>query len=134
MGVGIVREKLEAVITIDASIVRARGSVGNRAGGYRAGLAGTDNTSIAIGAIEHNRIARASQTSLDARARFAQMDGVRSNISHFENPILRERVLDGKIPLLCVGRYVFARHGQAENKLRWQYTRAGASATVVRRL
>ena len=64
-------------------------------------------------------------------AGFAQVDGVSADVAEFENPVMSERVLDGEIPLLRVGRYEFSGNHQAKNSLGGNYAWPGAAAAII---
>src|SRR5256885_214646 len=129
--VGVVGKKLEAAVTVNAGVVRACRAVCDGADCDCAGSTGADYASVAIGSAQDHWICRAGQSRLNAGARFAQVNGVGSDIAEFENPIPAKCVLNRHIPLLRVGHDELARHSQTENKLRGKNPSATIRATVV---
>src|SRR4029077_5806639 len=124
MGVGIIGEKLEAGVSVDALRAGTSDRVGEGIGGDHAG------TWTAERAADIHGIGRRGGLGLQAVACFAQVRSLSADVPDFENPFLAEGMLHGEIPLLGVGDYVMAGHWQAENIDGRERSRAGAAARI----
>src|SRR5207302_7774992 len=94
VGVSIVGENLHAVVPVDARVVGAGGAVGTGGGG--------DLERGAIVGDQIDGIGYRSDARFDVGAGFAEMNGVRAYVTHFEDPALAEGTLNGEVPLLGV--------------------------------
>src|SRR5260370_4920148 len=116
--VGIVGEKLEAEVVVDALNERTRNgvieSVGGDGGRSRARGIGQDD---GIGS---------GVAGLQVVAGFAEMNGMSTDVANFENPLLAKRALNRKVPLLSVGHDKVKRHLEAEDAFGGDRARAGA--------
>src|SRR5712691_7234804 len=123
VGVSVIREQLEAVVAVDSGVIRAGRAV-------RGGV-GSDRELIATGIGEDDRVGRTGKARLNTGARFPQMHSMCTHVANFQNPLFAESALNGQVPLLGVGRDEVARHGQTEEKLRWNDPWAAACADVI---
>ena len=100
--VGIVGEKLEAGVAVDALHQRTGDGVAESVGGDGSG-------SGARGIGEDDRVV-SGVAGLQAVAGFAEMDGVGADVANFENPLFAESALNGQVPLLGVRHHKVARN------------------------
>src|SRR5436190_1640108 len=117
--VGEAARVLEVRFVVECGVERGV-PAGSGVGGFRPG--------------QDHGIGRAGQARLNAGARLAKMDCVRADIAHFENPLFAERALEGEVPLLSIGNFEVARHGETENKLRGQNAGTAAGAAIIWKL
>src|SRR6267378_7379499 len=108
MGVGIVGEKLEAGVAVDALRAGTSNRVCERVRGDHAG------TWTAERAADIHGIGGRGVLGLQAVARFAQVRSLGADVADFENPFLAEGVLYGEVPLQGVRHDVMPRDLQSE--------------------
>src|SRR4029453_9957777 len=89
--IGIVGEELVAGIAVEARSRSARNGVGK-------GIRG-DLKWGAVGRGNGDRIGRSGVERLNGVACFAEMDGMGTDITDFENPAFAEGTLNGEVPL-----------------------------------
>ena len=81
MGIGVVGEKLESAIAVDALSARSSHSVVERVGRY------DTRTGIAKRTANIHRICRGRILRFQAIARFAQVNGMRAHVTDFKHPL-----------------------------------------------
>src|SRR5229473_178956 len=123
VGVSVIGEQLEAVVAVDARVVGAGRAVG--------GGVGSDRKLVATGIGQDDGVGRTGEARLNTGARLAQMHGMCTHIADFQDPLFAESALNGQVPLLGVGRDEVPRHGQTEEKLRWNDPWATAGTDVI---
>src|ERR1700723_4208419 len=72
---------------------------------------------------------RAGVHRLDGVASFAEMDGVRTDVSHLQHPAFAKFTLQSQVPLLSIGDYEVSRNFEDKQILRAVHSWPGA-ATV----
>src|SRR3974377_1253418 len=118
--VGIIGEVLEAAVAIDRWNGAADWAV--RRGVFR------DDVLVAAHVGDGDGIRRAGQARRNVGARLAQMGRVRSDVTHFQDPLFPEFTLNGEIPLLRAGCNEMARNGQHKQIRRGNRTWAAGGA------